>query len=122
MQVPPTIVYNLRHPWKACQIAAAKARHRRLHPECALTGLSPRFFLGRSNDVHHIVPVHVAPDRACDPDNLITLCRAAHLLVAHPLGYASWNENLMEDLKTMRAWYVSAVLGSARTLKKGVRP
>lgn len=50
------------------------------HPECASC-------LRKSEEAHHIVPFHVAPDLELNPTNLIAMCRRCHLFVGH-LG--SW--------------------------------
>ena len=42
------------------------------HPHCAHCGLA-------GEDVHHIVPRETAPERMCDPTNVLTLCRACHV-------------------------------------------
>jgi len=43
----------------------------RNHPQCAHCGRP-------GEEVHHIVPRQVAPERTHDPTNLKTLCRACH--------------------------------------------
>lgn len=41
------------------------------HPACAMCGLA-------GEEVHHMVPRKVAPERLYDPTNLQTLCKACH--------------------------------------------
>jgi 5-methylcytosine-specific restriction endonuclease McrA len=50
--------------------------HRRAHPRCAACQAEPV-------DVHHIVPVAVAPEAAADPDNLLSLCKLCHIAHGH---------------------------------------
>jgi 5-methylcytosine-specific restriction endonuclease McrA len=58
--------------------AARKAMeaHRRAFPACVACGASPV-------EVHHIVPVAVAPEAAADPDNLLSLCERCHIVHGH---------------------------------------
>jgi predicted restriction endonuclease len=77
------VVGAILHPYTEYQVQRAKEAHRRLHPECAACGLAKDVATGRQNEVHHVVPVHVQPGRACDPDNLITLCRTHHYVCGH---------------------------------------
>ena len=54
-------------------------------------------------DVHHIVPVHVNPDRELDPDNLITLCgKYCHFIFGHLMDWKSWNPNIRSDATMFR--------------------
>jgi hypothetical protein len=82
--------------------ARLRALHLRLYPECAACG-------SRRNVVpHHIVPVHVDPERELDPDNLITLCEGpivnCHLLFGHlRRSWARWNADVVEDCRRWRA-------------------
>jgi len=52
---------------------------------------------------HHIVPVHIDPDRELDPNNLITLCEGkpinCHLLFGHLKDWKSFNANVVEDCR-----------------------
>jgi 5-methylcytosine-specific restriction endonuclease McrA len=49
------------------------------HPTCARCGL-------HGEEVHHVVPRHVAPHRLYDPTNLMTLCKACHVAEHHGNG------------------------------------
>jgi 5-methylcytosine-specific restriction endonuclease McrA len=52
-------------------------------------------------EVHHIVPVHLAPELELDPENLITLCdKYCHFIFGHLMNYKSWNVDVLEDSKT----------------------
>lgn len=49
-------------------------------------------------EVHHIVPVHVDPNKELDYDNLVTLCdRYCHFIFGHLMNYKSWNKNVIID-------------------------
>jgi 5-methylcytosine-specific restriction enzyme A len=74
-------------PWKwKARTAAARGgawnRLRRrwlmLNPACAACGLA-------AEEVHHVEPRSVAPDRLMDPTNLQSLCRRCHA-AAHGRG------------------------------------
>lgn len=54
-------------------------QYRAAHPACEACGATDGV------EVHHIIPCHVAPDKADDLGNLITLCRPCH----HVLGHAN---------------------------------
>lgn len=59
---------------------------------------------GRENnlEVHHIIPVHINPNRELDPDNLITLCaEKCHLVFGHFMSYHCYNS----DVRKMAAEY-----------------
>lgn len=71
-----------------------RKQHLTKFPKCAACGRLSKV------EVHHIVPVHVDPDKELDPDNLITLCdNPCHIVFGHLLDYKSWNINVIEDCK-----------------------
>jgi ribosomal protein L37AE/L43A len=75
------------------QVKAAMEEYRRKHPRCEWDGCS--------NDchVHHIIPVHVRPDLAANPDNLITLGAArCHLVVGHA---GSWGTRYVRNVREL---------------------
>ncbi len=78
------------------------ASHRKSHPECAITGLRPSFFKGKQLPIHHIEPVPVRPDLACDTNNMITLCPSLHFWVAHRGNYRTYNTNLLDSIRIMK--------------------
>lgn len=57
-------------------------------------------------EVHHMVPVHVAPSLELDPNNLITLCEnksiACHFVIGHSFDWKAYNPNVMEDARRLR--------------------
>jgi hypothetical protein len=61
---------------------------------------------GRKNklEVHHIVPVHIAPDKELDPDNLVTLCAdPCHLVFGHFMNYRNYNPYVLEYCQYYRS-------------------
>jgi len=73
------------------QVRKAKQTHRRANPRCVVCGAKSNITNGNRNDVHHIIPVHVAPVRAADPDILITLCRRHHFWIGHGGNWRTYN-------------------------------
>jgi len=68
-----------------------RADHLRANPHCAACGAE------RGLQVHHKLPIHVAPHRELDVDNLITLCLRCHLFVGHLGDWNSWNPAVVAD-------------------------
>jgi 5-methylcytosine-specific restriction endonuclease McrA len=56
-------------------------------------------------EVHHIVPVHLSPERELDPTNLITLCEAreCHHAFGHMYDWRFGNPKVVEDAAWWRA-------------------
>jgi hypothetical protein len=75
-----------------------RAEHLRLEPYCQACGRANHL------SVHHVEPVHVAPDKELDSNNLITLCEGpvfnCHLFFGHLGNWKSWNPTVRKD-----AWY-----------------
>jgi len=72
-------------------------QYRSEHTECAWCGRKKKL------DVHHLVPVSVAPERADNYSNMIMLCRKpqCHLQIGHNGNYASrYVENVSEICAT----------------------
>lgn len=55
--------------------------------------------------VHHIDPVHLAPEKELDPTNLITLCirNLCHLEVGHGSDYKFYNDWVVRDSQDVLA-------------------
>ena len=71
--------------------AAAKAAKYRQHFECQ--SCKQRGLYVPAEEVHHVVPIEVAPERALDPSNLMCLCRSCHRLThgrSEPLTPERW--------------------------------
>jgi hypothetical protein len=83
----------LAHPWTEYQVTKAKNTYRKANPCCAVCGRSKPFF-GRAVDVHHMVPVHVDPSRACDQNNFISMCRIHHYLIGHLQDWKNYCLNI----------------------------
>lgn len=101
------LIQRLQHPVLAWQIEKAKNAHRKEHPECECCGIQPSFWglWRKNNDVHHETPVHVDPKKACDPGNLITLCRPCHWFVGHLRDWSDWNLCVRWTISAIRAAY-----------------
>ena len=57
---------------------------------------------GRTVDLnrHHITPWAASPELKDEITNLVVLCRACHMSVAHGNNWKQFNANLVETLKT----------------------
>ncbi len=78
------------------------------HPYCAACGHTPK---RGSNDVHHILPRHVAPDLAGVSGNFITLCRRnnCHLVYGHFGNYRTkWNPDIIRILRDQGGRMIAA--------------
>ena len=73
-----------------------RATHLAECPRCAACGRRQNL------EVHHVMPVHVAPELELDPTNLITLCDAGeggcHLRFGHLMFWKSWNVDVLMDV------------------------
>ena len=79
----------------------AKREHFKIkkNQRCAVCGRKSRL------QVHHIIPFHLAPQWELKKSNLITLCTRpnvlnCHLVFGHLGNFRSFNENLIEDVKS----------------------
>jgi hypothetical protein len=53
--------------------------------------------------VHHVVPVHLDPERELDPGNLVTLCAGhCHFVFGHLSDWRSWNPSVRADAAAYR--------------------
>lgn len=66
------------------------------HPRCEACGKKGM------NQVHHEIPVHVAPEKELDRDNLITLCGDCHFVFGHLWNWVSWNTAVRATCNQMR--------------------
>lgn len=64
-----------------------RAMHLRDNPRCEVCGTSERL------EVHHIIPVHIAPSLELESANLITLCEkyGHHWLFGHCQDWRAYN-------------------------------
>ena len=111
------VVGYLTRPQITYKSQYAKRKKRKKCPNCALCGIGPKF-LGRSNDVHHIISVSDAlkrgrPELCWDEENLETLCRTHHFIVAHLRNWKTTNPNLEETIDGLQVVY-SAFLKAGR--------
>jgi hypothetical protein len=75
---------------------ALRAAHLKRFPACAATGSTTDL------EVHHVVPVHVDPERELDPGNLLTLSREAHFTLAHLRDWRAYNPAIVADAMILR--------------------
>ena len=75
---------------------AARASFIKEHQECAACGTREDL------DVHHVVPFHVDPSLELEHGNLITLCRADHLIWGHFRDWKAYNPQVREDAEDYR--------------------
>ena len=70
-------------------------------PECAACGCKGSRL--KPNQVHHVEPFHLAPERQIlDPRNLITLCQRHHLVFGHADSWQGSNPHCREDAAVHR--------------------
>lgn len=81
--------YILEAKARASRWRQLRAEHLKLEPRCVACGAESNL------DVHHIIPVHVNPNRELDPENLITLCSArCHFVFGHFMSYHCYNPHV----------------------------
>ncbi len=95
-----------KHPFTEWQVTKAKRAVRKEYPMCALCNVGPSFFQ-RNNDVHHIVPVHIAmvngkPELIVAEFNLITMCRLHHFLVGHLGNWKDYNVQVVGSINELQ--------------------
>ena len=81
--------------WRSSHWPAIRAAHLKEELACQVCGTLEKL------NLHHIEPVHIAPDKELDPHNLITLCEGkdggCHLRWGHLFNWKSWNEQVRMD-------------------------
>lgn len=79
--------------------AGVRRAHLRQNPTCACCGTYEHC------EVHHIKPVHIAPELELEPKNLVTLCASpshnCHLWIGHLGSWLSWNTTVIRDASRM---------------------
>lgn len=76
---------------------SVRKEHLKKEPQCRACGKT------KNLEVHHIVPVHMDPNRELDPSNLITLCsEQCHIMFGHLMDFKSWNNTVVEDCMSMQ--------------------
>jgi 5-methylcytosine-specific restriction protein A len=74
-----------------------RAEFLKTHPACCVCGST------KNLEVHHVLPVHLFPEKELDPNNLITLCESkkygvnCHLFFGHLGDYKKYNPNVRKD-------------------------
>jgi len=82
-------VVAAKDPRTAWATRKAMKAYREDHPVCEWDGRTTPV------EVHHVIPIHVRPDLAADPDNFCSLgARRNHFVIGHPGGWKKWTRNL----------------------------
>jgi len=77
------VIRNPSHVTKSARyrgsVRKAMRKHKDENPNCVWCGRSKKV------EIHHIEPVSVSPEKAGDPNNLISLCRKppCHQVIGH---------------------------------------
>lgn len=83
---------KIRFAVRSPKWSTVRKQHLEKQPYCQACGKRVKL------EVHHIVPVHLDPEKELDPDNLITLCDSyCHLTFGHLMDYKSWNRDVIKD-------------------------
>ena len=75
---------------------SVRRRHLLVQPRCQVCGIK------KGLAVHHVIPVHVAPELELEVSNLWTMCERCHLLVGHLGDWQSWNGSVRFDSAVLR--------------------
>lgn len=90
-------------PQAMYQCSKAKKAYLQDNMQCVLCGAEANL------EVHHIVPVHLAPELACDPNNFITLCdygnKGCHYKFGHLCCFTKFNPKIQELVLMVRTFY-----------------
>ncbi len=62
----------------------------------------------KSLEAHHVIPVHIDPEKELDIDNLLALCEGnkninCHLVIGHSFNYRGWNPDTRQDAAQLLA-------------------
>lgn len=66
--------------------------HLKEFPACAACAR-----VDKKNEVHHVIPFHVDPEKELDLTNLLTLCERHHLVFGHFDNYRTYNPKVRES-------------------------
>jgi len=81
----------------------AKAKYIKDNRQCVLCGATDNL------EVHHIIPVSVCPELACEPANFMTLCdygnEGCHCHFGHLGAFIRFNPNLQAYVMQSRKFY-----------------
>lgn len=82
--------YTTAHPRHVWSIMKTMNQYAREHPFCEITGKTPI-------TVHHIIPVHIDPEKATDLTNMISLARGdVHKIFGHGGNWKWYVRNILE--------------------------
>lgn len=88
-------VFSAKDPRRAWAVRKAMRHHQTYVPECEFCGRSPIH-------VHHITPISVAPEKAADFANMLSLCPRCHLTVGHGGNWRHYVENAAQLCEVAR--------------------
>lgn len=95
------LIQKVRDTWA---YRMAMREYAKAHTVCECCG-APAMLMRIRIEVHHKIPVSVAPDRAADPANMIALCASCHFVHGHLRNWRAYNGNLTGMiLELRRAW------------------
>lgn len=70
---------------------AVRKAHLAIRPACEVCGTKKQL------NVHHIFPVHLAPEGELEEKNLLTLCKEHHFWWGHYGSWRSFNKAVVQD-------------------------
>jgi len=56
----------------------------------------------KADQLHHLIPFHLAPDMELDIENVMQMCRRCHLFVGHLNNFRSINPTCESDAREWR--------------------
>ena len=97
-------VQVLAHP-RSSKWRKVRLIHLETNPRCAICGSDKNIV------PHHIIPVHLDPEKELDPDNLISLCESesfnCHLFFGHLKNWTRHNPEVLKDATYIREKFSS---------------
>ena len=82
---PSYVTKNVRRSWA---VRKAMKAYREDNPSCEWCGREKKL------EVHHDIPVAIAPGLAASRSNLRTMCKPCHRVVAHGNNFHTYESNL----------------------------
>ena len=97
------------------RVRRAKNDYRSRSPNCEACGARSNITNGNRNDVHHLIPVHVAfttgePWLAWTTANLMTLCRNCHHRIGHRGNWRDYNPHALDQAGEIRGVHAFWIL------------
>lgn len=96
------VIQSLKDWWYGIPLGGAKrspqwrsARKQNILGQCEFCGI--RRTALKPLELHHILPVNVAPSEELNPQNFFTACRDCHFKFCHLQSFFSYNLNIRKD-------------------------